>query len=241
MSAAPEIRALGIEHGLFPWARSLNPKFSDDRLLLFATLDIAWRPPDPFLAIASVEQALIAFSPGAAALVPGAAAYHVFKRSRPGPVATRSDPPLLEGPLALAHLIEHAVIQFQCLITEAASCSGATAARRDPPGRFDLLIECRDVIVGRGCLALAIAWLTSIARGHTLGPPERLVLAVAGTAYRHRGKGLRPALLARMLQSREEEARRALSVLVDAGYLIKRSGPKGSRDAPEYRVGPKRS
>jgi hypothetical protein len=240
MSAPPEIRALGIEHGRFPWARSLNPKFSDDRRLLFATLDVVWRPPDPSLAIACVEEELIAFSPGFARHeCRGAAAYHVFKRSRPG--ATRGDPPLLEGALALAHLIEHAVIHFQCLITEAASCSGATAARRDPAGRFDLLIECRDMAVGRGCLALAIAWLTSIARGHTLGPPERLVLAVAVTAYQLRGKALRPALLARMLQSSEEETRRALSVLVDVGYLIERPGSKGSRGAPEYRVSPGRS
>jgi hypothetical protein len=242
LPAVPGIRVLRIEHGRFPWSRSLNPKFPDGGRLLFAALDIAWSPPDAAFAIGRIEEELVAFRPGFSRHeCRGAAAYHVFRVIRPASLGRPGDPPPLEGPLALAHLIEHAVIDFQCLITEARSCSGATAARRAPAGRFDLVIECRDFAVGRCCLALAVDWLTSIARGHRLGPAERIVLAAAGAAYRRRGGRLRPALLARTLGSSEPDAGRALCALAGAGYLIEVPRSKRSRGAPEYRVSAERS
>ena len=72
-------------------------------------------------------------------------------------------PQPLDARLALAHLIEHAVIDFESAITRATRISGVTGARRSPPGRFDLMVECPDPAVGRLCLALAVLSLTGAA------------------------------------------------------------------------------
>ncbi len=248
MPTAPLIRILKIEHGPFPEARSLNPRFSPDRPLLLARLDILWLTEDPVAAIASVEETLLAFSPGFAKHeCRGARSYHVFARAvrrAPAPAASpQSDGAAnpFEAALALAHLIEHAVLDFQCAITGERRCSGVTAARRSPPGRFDLLVECRDPEVGRCCLVLSVAWLTSITQGHTLGATERAILAAARLAHDRRGQGLRPPAVARALSWSEDQAWRALSALSEVGYLVETPYSMNLSGVPEYRLSRGRS
>ncbi len=241
MPTAPDIRVVTIEHGPLPGARSLNPRFGTGRSLLFASLDIAWSPVDPAAAIARLEESLLAFRPGFARHeCRGAERYHVFAGARGavpadyGSGARARDG--FEPALALAHLLEHAVIDFQCSILRERRCSGVTAARRAPPGRFDLMVECGDPDVGRLCLALAIAWLTSALRGHTLGLPEREILLAARLAHDHRGQRLRSAPVARALRLPEPRAEIALAALREAGYLVETPYTMNLSGLPVYRV-----
>jgi hypothetical protein len=237
MPTIPQIRVVTVQFGPLSRARLLNPKFVDDGPILRATLDIVWEPADPPSALAGLEGTLLAFLPRFARHeCRGAEWYHVFRRSRrraPEAPARR-----VECPLALAHLIEHAIIEFICTICDMPRCSGATAARFSPPGRFDVLVECADPSVGRCCLALATAWLTLAVQGQALGPLEADVLAAARLAHDRRGRGVNPPLAARALGWSERRATRALGALSEVGYLSVIPCTMNLSGAPEYRVCP---
>ncbi|HEU4401788.1 MAG TPA: hypothetical protein VFT43_06755, partial [Candidatus Polarisedimenticolia bacterium] len=237
MPTLPIARVVTVAYGPLPRARSLNPRFSPGRPLLMATVDIEWRPDDPLATVARLEQRLLHLSPRFARHeCRGLERYHVFARARPsspeasgsgtarpGADASPNDgPDSFEAALALAHLIEHAVIEFQCTITGERRCSGATAARRSPAGRFDLLVESLDPLVGRCCLTLALTWLTAVAGGHDLDPEPAEVLSAARLAYRRRGGPILAPDLARAIRWSEARAARALTALSAAGYLVER-------------------
>lgn len=238
MPTAPEIRVAKVDYGPLPEARALNPKFSPKSPILFATLDIRWDPDDPVAAVARLEAALLTLYPRFVLHeCRGSSRYHVFAHvRRPAASGSGDGGAPFEGALALAHLVEHAVIDFQCDILAKKRCSGITAARRAPRGRFDLMIECLDLHVGRCCLTLATTWLTMAARGHTLGPAEREILAVARLAYGHRGEALRPRSLARTLGWPQGRAERALSALSEVGYIVESPFTVNLSGVPEYRI-----
>ena len=243
MPTVPDVRVVTIDFGPLPLARTLNPRLSTDRSLLLATLDVAWTPVDPIAAVARLEERLLAFLPGFADHeCRGAERYHVFAQaSRNRRPATPGGPAYsctsFEPTLALAHLIEHAVIDFECAILDERRCSGVTAAHRSPPGRYDLMVECADPHVGRCCLAMAMAWLTAAAQGRDLGPAEREVLAAARLAYRRGGQALWPPGVARALSWPEPHARRALAALRDLGFLSESAYTVNLSGLPEYRLG----
>jgi hypothetical protein len=235
MATEPEIRILQVEHGLFPAARALNPRFGPESPLLLASLLVRWEPEDPAGAVAALEERLLAFSPGFARHeCRGLETYHIFAPGRRAVPPT--GPPVFEAGLMLAHLIEHAVIDFQCAVSRQRRCSGATAARRDGRDRYDLLVECRDFPVGRCCLGLAVTWLSAAADGHPPGAPEREILAAARLAHERRGESLTPALIARVLRWPGESARRALAALSEVGYLVESPYSVNLSGVPQYRV-----
>ncbi len=236
MPTAPEIRVAKIEYGPLPEASVLNPRMTAGSPLLLATLDIRWDPDDPVPAVARLEAALASFRPGLDQHeCRGLPRYHVLALVRPASTQAAADGPF-EGALALAHLVEHAVIDFQCSILDQTRCSGITAAHRAPRGRYDLMIECPEQHVGRCCLVLATTWLTSMARGHTLGTAEREILTAARLAYARRGETLRPMAVARSLGWPEARAASALSALRDVGYLVEATDTVNQSGVPEYRI-----
>ena len=124
-----------------------------------------------------------------------------------------------DGCLALAHLIEHSVIDFQCAITDQKRCSGVTAAYRRPQGRFDIIFESPVRRLGMSCLALAAEWLPSALAGKPLGAPERAILAAARFLYGHPGKTLTAPELAKALCWSARAAEKTMSALGEVGYL----------------------
>ncbi len=239
MPTAPEIRVARIDYGPLLEARLLNPKIPADSLLLLATLDILWDPQDPAAAVARLEEELLAVSPGLALHeCRGPSSYHVLAGARRLLRAStqRESGSRLEAPLALAHLVEHAIIDFQCDILGERRCSGITAARRAPRGRFDLIVECPDLHVGRCCLSLAATWLTSAAQGHTLGSAEREILAAARLAHARAGEPLGPRAVARALHLPPARAERVLSALSEVGYLVETRYTVNLSGVPEYRI-----
>jgi hypothetical protein len=243
MSRQPEIAIVAVDFGRFPAASRLNPKIPPESTLLLAILDIRWDAEDPVAAVHSVEVILDGFSPTFSLHeCRGPHAYRVLapetrRRPRetagkkPGPHGTAA--PFDPG-LALAHLIEHAVIDFQCALTDLSRCSGVTGARQVPHGRFDLMVECPDPRVGRCCLALSVAWLTAAASGHVLGEEELRILATARLVCRNGSAPLTPPEVARRLQIRESEAGRALEALREFGFVVRRSWAMNFSGIREY-------
>jgi hypothetical protein len=228
------VRILRIQHGLLPGAETLNPRFLPGHPLLLATLDVDWHPTDPLQAVAALEKSLLAFSPGFALHeCRGEGIYHVFS----GGGARRSDAGDFEAALALAHLIEHAVIDFQAGATGAGRCSGITAAHRDPLGRFDLMVECREPEVGRCCLRLAVSWLTRSLLGRGPGAWERDILEILRISRIFSRRPLFAPEVARELGWREKRCARVLEALAQADYLVRVAGPGGISGRDGYQVG----
>ena len=224
----PTITITDIQHGTFQAAPSLNPRFSPDRPILLASLEISWSPREPRKAVADLEANLLAFSPEFQRhQCRGMEAYHVFARKPAGreaqaPVQVpgcrgRSQP--YEAGLALAHLLEHAVIDFQCEVTGESSCSGITGAHRSDPRRFDLLVECSRFATGRCCLALALDWVQDAIRGCPMGTHEREVLAALRWLHHSAPPAIFSTSLAGALGWSEQRAEVALAALQEAGYL----------------------
>jgi hypothetical protein len=247
MQRPPEIAIVKVDHGVFPEASSLNRRIAPDSPLLVATLDIRWDEPDPASVVGGLEEMLRLISSSFSFhQCRGPHVYHVFTGGSRGSSAAAPSrlgrrplqwvPARFDGCLALAHLIEHAIIDFQCGIAEVTRCSGLTGAHRSPTGRFDLMIECRDFSVGRCCLALAVVWLTAGAAGTPIGAEERRTLSVARLAYRQGARLLTPIGAAAELGISEAQAGRALEALRQVGFLSEPGCTMNFSGLPSYRV-----
>ncbi|HEV8702523.1 MAG TPA: hypothetical protein VGV60_14710 [Candidatus Polarisedimenticolia bacterium] len=241
----PEVQVIETAYGPLDRAASLNRRMARGGALLRATLDVRWDDPGAVQVLTGVEAALVAFSPSFRwHQCRGPHAYHVFARDRPPvPVAAGGhtdgqgsrDMPFDAG-LALAHLIEHAVIDFESAITHERRISGVTGARLRPPGRYDVMVECPEPAVGRLCLAMAIVSLTGAADSHPPGRREQDLLATARATYRHPGQVWTPPGLARVLGWPIARAEDALSSLRDLGYLAPLPSTMNFSGVPCYRV-----
>jgi hypothetical protein len=243
----PHISIAKMDYGPYPEAGRLNPKLAPDAPLLLATLDIEWHPRDPGCLLHALEQALLEFAPRFGRhQCRGERAYHVFAGGGPGsgrrgvtapvePTGSIERQPF-DPLLALAHLLEHAVIEIQTTITAQATCSGLTGAHRDPANRFDLMVECRDARVGRCSLALALAWLTSALEGNPPGSEEKDILAAARFINLRAGGRVTRRTLAGALRLSEQGAARALEALEQVGYLSEARYTMNLSGIPEYRI-----
>ncbi len=242
MMIQPDIKIIKIEYGAFPPASRLNHKIASDSLLLHATLDIRWDDPAPAPAVARCEKALLAFSPSFKRHeCRGPQAYHVVPgNGRKAGAAGGPEPPgtgqPFDGALALVHLIEHVMIDFQCAITDQKRCSGITAAHRGVPGRYDLIVESPDCGIARCCLALALSSVSAATDGSFPGAVERDILQVARAAYMRPWRSLTAADLARELGWTEARAGRALGALRDVGYLSERPYTVNISGLSDFRV-----
>lgn len=234
MMVRPEVRIVDVEYAPVAIAASLNRRIAPGRPLLRAGLVILWDPPESAAALDRIETSLTAFSPSFQRHeCHGPAGYHVFARTRRPRPAGREP---LDARLALAHLIEHAVIDYQSRITRERRISGLTGARRDRPDRFDLMVECREPAVGRLCLALAVWTLTGAAAGRPPGPREKDLLSTARLAYRHPRRVWMPSGVARAFNWSHGRAAAALSSLMEFGYLTILPPAMNLSGLPRYAV-----
>jgi len=234
MISSPEVRIVDVEYAPVESAASLNRRIARDGPLLRATLDILWDAPDPVSILDRIETALVDFSPSFRKHeCRGPAGYHVFGIDRR---PLRDGPQPIDGRLALAHLIEHAAIDFESTITHARRISGLTGAHRAPPGRFDLMVECPDPAVGRLCLVLAIRALTGAADARPPGRREHQILATARLAYHNPGRVWTSSGVARAFDWPCGRAAAALCSLRELGYLTPLEDSMNFSGLPRYAV-----
>jgi hypothetical protein len=247
MSYLPDVMIKAVAHGLFPLAASLNNKVDPSSPILKVTLQIRWNPGDSGSRLAFIERQLRTLSPSFEHhQCRGLKRYRVFNKGRsrrggdsPGPPRVPSRTPRqsgIEPSMALAHLIEHAIIDFLSFITGVTRCSGATGALADQPDHFDLLVECRDLRAGQCALALAVTWLCWAAGGGSVGRAERDALAAARFALNHGNESLYYTAVARRLDWSESRAESALSTLFDLGCLGRSVFTMNFSNIPEYHV-----
>lgn len=228
MPETPDIRILSVEHGKFPAAASFNHKIDPESTILKIALEIHWDDPGASETLGRVETGLRDLSDTFAHhQCRGLKEYRVFRR-RPGNdgnakrrrgLPDQGHPAGFDPSLALAHLIEHAIIDFQSYISGVKRCSGVTGALIDEPGRFDLLVECPDPLAGRCALALAVTWLSEIASGVALSEAERDLLAASRAVLRCAERQRTASSVAGRLGWTEGRAESALTSLCEMGCL----------------------
>lgn len=232
---SPEIQVTKLQHGIFEEARRLNPRFVPNRPLLVATLEIGWAPQHPRKAIASLEEKLLLFAPGLRHhQCRGPDGYVVFSSSGRAPDSDEGDETYDPG-LALAHLLEHLIIDSQCSVTGELTCSGVTGAHRSASSRYDVMVECRELPIGCCCLALVVGWFRSLLRGGSMGGAEKESLSALKWIHHHAPGVVFSTGLARFLGWSEERAERALATLHGTGYLETRTYGVNLSGLKEYR------
>lgn len=238
MKHPPEIEVVRVDFGAYPSASRLNHKIPKDSPLLHATLDIRWDVRDPAVAVQRFEWALADFSPSFKSHeCRGPEAYHVVPGAGEDGSGAGAAPQPFDAGLALAHLIEHVMIDFACAMTDQKRCSGITAAHRTIPGRYDLLVESPDREVGACCLGLALSVVASaVANGSVPGEAERDILRAGRLAYARRGLSLLAPELSRALGWTEARAEKALRALKDVGYLSELSYTVNFSGVSDFRV-----
>ena len=209
-----QIRILGAAVGRFPQVLSLNPAFRPELNRLKLTLDIDSRLADPQTTLLDVEEELLLVCPSLQwHQCRGPHEYRLFESQ----AAARAAPPI-EANLALAHLIEHVMIDTIAFVTDAESVSGITGAHTNSDYRFDIFVECPDESV----LALAgyvgITWIASLLRGEGVNEVSHAALALARFLYWHQPRAVSVRCAAQHLQSAPEEILRAFSWLRAIGW-----------------------
>jgi hypothetical protein len=191
-----------------------------DHWTLRVELEIQWEPEEPVRALSSLEASLLTVLPGLNAhRCGGPPEYHVrtfAARRRDG-----SAGPVVEPALALAHIIEHVMIDAIAFVTTASSVSGVTGARRGSNRRFDVFVECRDPAVGALARHVGVTWTTAILRDGSMDPSRVRILAAARTLYRRGARVFEADRVADEMGLRGSEASGVIEELEKAGFAAR--------------------
>ncbi len=85
---------------------------------------------------------------------------------------------------AIAHMMEHVIIDLQSKITGMDSCSGITCGYKEPSYRFDLFVECKDKNVGVFSACFAADLLERLLGKKRLAGRYRALIELAGFLHR---------------------------------------------------------
>lgn len=220
MKRRSRIRIAGSEVGLFPHSLALNPRFRPEVQRIKVDVEIEWEPLRRNDALVALENALVEISPNLRRHECfGPPAYRILR----GFDAPRDTPDgetaQIELPLALAHLLEHLMIDTVATLTGEVLVSGATGARWDSRQRFDIFVECSDVAVAPLVVRLSVSWMQAVMAGRRLdgaGPPA---LELAHRIYARSGRGLDPTAWARRQRRDPRQVASALRWLEKNGFV----------------------
>lgn len=230
-----EVRILitGSEIGSYPKVLPLNSKFRSGVPLLKLQVEIDWKPRSPALALSALEQRLMELCPSLR--------HHECRGHRPYHIlcsdeqkAAGHEP--LEVSLALAHLLEHVLIDALAFITSAPLVSGITGAHKDSTRRFDIFVECSDPSLAPLVVWLAVSWLSASLDGTPLDGAGRPALDVVRVLYQKRPEPLPVEDLAAQLGRDPGAVHATLLWLEQHTFVRRESGAKhhGRRDG--YRL-----
>jgi hypothetical protein len=164
-----QLTVLSETYGRFPEVLPLNPDIAPDSRLLKTRLEIAWRAGDAVERLRSLEERLELVSPSFRRHgCGGDAPYRLFAARRPLEAVPPAGRPPVEPALALAHLIEHVMIDTVSYVTQAASIAGVTGALFDPPGQYDVFVESPDGEVALLARRLSCEWVEAALVGEDL-------------------------------------------------------------------------
>ena len=220
MKRRSRIRVAGQEVGLFPQSLVLNPRFRPEVQRIKLDVEVDWEPDDRKHGLGALEKSLVEISPNLRQHdCYGQSAYRILRGLEPGHDRSNREMAQLETPLAIAHLLEHLMIDTVATLTKEPLISGATGARWDSRHRFDIFVECPDVAVAPLAVRLAVSWMRAVMAGRNLdgaGPPT---LELAHRIYARSGRGLNPTTWARRHRQDPGRVASALHWLEKNGFV----------------------
>jgi hypothetical protein len=175
----PAVRIVDRSLGTAPESLPLNADFRADSLKLKLTVQISWSPPNAREALCDFGQRFERISPSFARhRCGGRGGYDIHALLLPGCGPGNGD---LEAGLALAHLMEHVMIDVVAFVSNPGRVSGATGARRDANDRYDVFVECEHPAVADLAVELALTWVAD--RGTDLDRERKAALEAAQELY----------------------------------------------------------
>jgi len=231
MGGEVRIQIAGCEVGPHTEVLPLNSRFRPDVPLLKLQVDIDWDPRHPLRALSCLEERLVELCPGLRQhQCRGHLRYHIL-RSGEQPEDEKEP---IEASLALAHLLEHVLIDTLAFITSSPLLSGITGARRDSAQRFDIFVECPDPSLAPLIVRLAVSWISELLGGTPIDGGGRLTLDLVHFLYQRRSEGLAMKEIAQHLGREPDEVRQALLWLEQNAFA--RKEPVNLSGAERYRL-----
>lgn len=142
----------------------------------------------------------------------------------------------VEPGLALAHLIEHVMIDAVAFVTGLERVSGVTGAHQDSERRFDVYVECPDYPVCLLARYVGIAWVLTLLRRGSLDPAGARTLPVARLVYNLRPRSLDPGRAAGEVGIVEAAALEILERLEVAGFVRRAAYTVNLSGTPHFRL-----
>jgi hypothetical protein len=228
------IQVLELAFGRYPQILPLNPALRADATCVRATLAIERPGTEPRALLSNLETRLLEVSPSLRRhQCRGPRQYHVFVHH-----AAPAGAPLeqVEAGLALAHLIEHVVIDAVAFLTGADSISGVTGALSGFGDRYDIYVECPEPIAALLAVLLALHWVQALASGQSLDGTGRPALQVARLLYQRRPSALDADHAAAALGAERGELEAALGWLQRQGIACPLPHTMKLSGMPDYRL-----
>ena len=178
----PEVRIVDRSLGPAPESLPLNADFRPDSLKLKLTVQISWSPPNVGEALREFGQRFERLSPSFARhRCGGTGGYDIHSLLLSGVACGNGE---LEPGLALAHLMEHVMIDVVAFVSSPGRVSGATGAHRETSDRYDVFVECEHPVVADLAVELAFTWVEDL--GTDLDRERKTALEAAHELYLRR-------------------------------------------------------
>ena len=234
MSPSPSVNVLASDYGYHPSILPLNKSLRPFASTLRLTLEIDWNPPDPAQALSKLERDLLVVCPSLGDHhCRGPVQYHVHGASRGWVAKVRGRWLGVEPGLALAHLIEHVMIDAVAFVTGLKRVSGVTGAHQNSTRRFDVYVECPDYPICLLARYVGIAWVLTLLQRGSLDSAGARTLPVARLIYNLSPGSLDPTRAAGEAGMDEADALEILERLEVAGFA-RRAGYTVNLSGTQY-------
>lgn len=215
MSETVQIRDLERELGTYPHIVPLNPSFKEGIPTIKLTLEIDWDADKPFQILSDLQERLAELCPSLDHhQCRGPMHYRIFPENEDKADSGKK----LEASLALAHLIEHVMIDNVAYLTDARTISGVTGALKESKVRFDVFVECPDPYVGPLATHLALGWTRALLKGKGLNGRGRPTLDLGRYLYRRHPAAVNVTSASKDLGLERRKALEAIRWLEEEGF-----------------------
>lgn len=235
MVDAASIRVLATDFGFYPEILPLHSRIRPDSPLVKVSLDIDWTSPDFRDVLAAMQRHLLEVSPSFLQhRCGGPEGYHIHGMlDDDAPARAESE---IEAGLALAHLIEHIMIDAVAYVASETRVSGVTGAHRDCTRRFDVFVECPDRAIGSVAVTLALCWADLLARGESPDGQGRIALALARHLYLTRPAAINLVDAARSVPGSVSQLREAFDWLERSRFACPQKYAMNFSGIPFYQM-----
>ena len=142
----------------------------------------------------------------------------------------------VEPGLALAHLIEHVMIDAVAFVTGLQRVSGVTGAHQNSERRFDVYVECPEYPVCLLARYVGISWVLTLLQRGSLDSAGAQTLPVARLIYNLGSRSLDPRRAAVEVGMDEADALEILERLEVAGFARRNVYAVNLSGTPYFRL-----